>query len=62
MKTGYMCKTNFEHELGEANGGCSVYPTIKDLLKNEPCSINCGIVKVKIELVEVIQKSDFKQK
>jgi hypothetical protein len=52
---GYMCATAFDWELGEALGGTRVYATIEDLKDCQPCVKQCGIVKVKVELEEVIQ-------
>lgn len=52
IKYGYMCKTDFDYELGEASGGVEVYRTEEDLMKHRECWEECGIVKVKIEEVE----------
>lgn len=49
-KIGYMCRTDYEYELGEAVGGCEVYPTIEDLKNHRKCWSDCGIVKVEIIL------------
>ena len=54
---GYMDRTDFEYELGQASGGNIVYPNIEDLKEHKAGCINeCGIVKVKVELVEVIEE------
>jgi len=53
---GYMCKVDFDWELGCAMGGNDIYPSIKDLKENRKCVSECGIVKVKITLEEVIQE------
>ena len=54
-KYGYMCKTDWDYELGEALGGNSIYPSIEDLKKRRKCVSSCGIVKVRVELEEVVQ-------
>ena len=52
---GYMCQTDFDWELGEALGGTDVYASVKDIKRSRTCVANCGIVKVKIEFVEVVE-------
>ncbi len=56
---GYMCKTDFEHELQWASGGTNVYNELEDLIERRPCVKGCGIVKVEVNLLEVIQESDY---
>lgn len=56
---GYMCKVDFDHELGAALGGNTIYPSIEDLVKNKSCVDQCGIVRVRIELDEILQESDW---
>lgn len=56
---GYMCKTDFEHELQESYSGAYVYSDIEDLIESKPCVEHCGIVKVEVNLVEVIKDSDY---
>lgn len=51
---GYMCKIDFDWEVGHATGGNTIYPSVKDLKKNH--DFGCGIVKVKILLEEVVEK------
>lgn len=54
---GYMCKTDFEYELGFAAGGTTVYSSIEDLRVNRKCVDSCGIVEVEVILRSVIQES-----
>lgn len=56
---GYMCAIDWQHELGEAMGGNKIYPSIKDLKRNHTMWDECGIVKVKVELVEWVEKQDL---
>lgn len=56
---GYMCKTDFDFELGIASDGIEVYSSIEDLKEWRPCVEGCGIVKVEVRLVEVIQPENF---
>ena len=56
-KFGYMCKVDFDWEIGGAIGGNTVYPSVEDLKDNRTCWEECGIVKVKIELEEVVLES-----
>ena len=54
IKTGYMCNTDYEIELGSALGGIKVYSSIEDLKKSKKCWSDCGIVEV-----EIILKKEF---
>jgi hypothetical protein len=56
----YMDKVDFEHELGEAVGGNTLYSSVKDLLNNQKCITECGVVKVKITIEEVILGSKYR--
>lgn len=51
----YMCKTDYDHHLGMDAYGTMTYASIDSLIENRKCISECGIVKVKVELVEVIQ-------
>jgi len=59
--TVYMDKVDFDYEVGAALGGNKVFPSIKDLEKNKPCTKECGIVEVEIRLKRVIRESDFSE-
>lgn len=55
-RVGYMCAVDYTHELGEALGGTKIYATVEDIKHHRKCVKNCGIMKVeitKLELVEV---------
>lgn len=52
---GYMCKTDFDYELGNASGGNRVFPSIEDAKEYLKCWHGCGIVSVSVTLVEVIE-------
>ena len=54
-REGYMCKVDFEWEVGEALGGTRIYPSLEDLKENCKCVKECGIVKVRVELLEVVE-------
>jgi hypothetical protein len=56
---GYMCKVDYECELGAAAGGNVVYPTVEDLKERRRCVDECGIVKVAVSLVEVVQEENY---
>ena len=51
----YMCKTDFEFELGYAAGGNRVYASVEDLKFCRPCADSCGIVAVKIEYAYTVE-------
>ncbi len=56
--TGFMCKVDFDHELGCAAGGNRVYPTMWDPEKNRECvrgrEACCGIVEVEVRLKRIV--------
>lgn len=58
IKEGYMCMTDFYHELGEGPD-CKIYSSLASLTSERLCVRECGIVKVSISLTKVIQDSDF---
>jgi len=64
MKTkviGYMCSIDWNYEIGKALGGSTIYPSVEDLKENHPSSGKgeCGIIKVKIEFEEEIEKGKY---
>jgi hypothetical protein len=56
---GYMCKVDFECEIGLACDGNHIYPSIEDLKEYRKCVSQCGIVKVAVVAVEVVQEEDY---
>jgi len=57
MIIGYMCKIDYDYELGNALGGTKVYSSIEDLVENHECADDeCGIVEVKVDLSEIIKE------
>lgn len=55
---GYMCKVDFDHELGEAADGNHVFASVKDLKRYRKCWKECGIVEVETKLRRVIYGRD----
>lgn len=56
---GYMCKVDFECELGCALGGNTIYPSIKNLRERRGCVDQCGIVKVAVVAVDIVQETNY---
>lgn len=56
---GYMCGTDFQHELGIASDGNKIYPSVENLKQHKKCWEECGIVEVKVTLNKVIVEEDF---
>ena len=56
---GYMCKIDWDHELGNAMDGNRVYATLEDLIREHDCWESCGIVRVKVTLSEVLVETDL---
>ena len=61
LKHGYMDLTDFLYELGEAAGGNRVFASVNDLIENQPCADECGIVKVAFVDEEIVQHDNFHQ-
>ena len=57
-RTGFMCKIDFDHELGMASGGNRVHPSVEDLIREHTCAEDCGIVEVEIKLVRVVKEGE----
>ena len=53
---GFMCRIDFECELGRASGGNRVFPSVEDLFKDHDCAHACGIVEVEVRLVRVVEE------
>lgn len=55
---GYMCRTDFECELGCAADGNKVYPSVESLKEYTNCWPGCGIVEVQVRGVRVVEDGD----
>jgi len=53
---GYMCKTDYEFELGQASGGNTVFPSVEDAKKHLKCWVSCGLVEVEVVYVGELTK------
>jgi hypothetical protein len=51
---GFMCRIDWDHELGRAADGNRVYPSVKALEEHHGCVLECGIVEVEVRLVRVV--------
>lgn len=58
--TGYMCKTDFDCELGSAMRGNVVYPSVEDLKRSKMCTDECGIVEVMVTRRRIVQAENYK--
>jgi len=47
-KIGYMCATDWHHEVECAEDGVHIYPSIRSLKHYRKCTKECGIVRVKM--------------
>lgn len=51
---GYMCRIDFECELGAAQGGNTIYPDIEDCRAKRGCTDHCGIVEVEVRCRRIV--------
>lgn len=58
-RRGFMCKIDFDYELGNATGGSRVYSSVSDLLREHDCAHECGIVEVEVRLAKIIEKGSL---
>ena len=55
VKSAYMCATDFEHEVGEADHTGPLCDSVESLRKARPCVDECGWVRVLLVAVEFSQ-------
>lgn len=53
---GYMCRTDFECEIGIASGGNVVYASAEDCKRSRRCTPACGIVEVAVTFRKIIEE------
>ncbi len=58
-KIGYMDAIDFDHELGEALGGNTIYASKEDCLAHRKCADVCGMVRVKVFFDKQIIKENY---
>lgn len=56
---GFMCGTDWLCELGMASDGNRVFPSIECLKEHLGCTHECGVVKVRVQFLEVVEEGDL---
>lgn len=56
---GYMCKVDFDIEHPECGDGVLVFGTLEKLKAKQKCVRQCGITKVRLSFVEIVQNSNY---
>jgi hypothetical protein len=51
-KVGYMCMIDFDHDL--EGDMARVYKSVDRLKSSQNCADDCGIVKVSVEVIEMV--------
>lgn len=54
-RIGYMCSVDFDWELSEVVDSSPVYSTVEDLKRQRSCWKQCGITKVEVKRIEIIE-------
>jgi hypothetical protein len=57
-RIGYMCATDFLHELGEAAGGVFVFADKEDLIAHRGCTETCGVVAVEVRTIDAAMNKE----
>lgn len=58
----YLCGVSYQHELGEAADGVTVYPSMPSIKKYDTCSNSgCGIVECEIKFNRWVEEQDFEK-
>lgn len=52
---GYMCRTDWECELGMASGGNVIFPSVDNIKKHLRCASSCGIVEVEVRFRRIVE-------
>jgi len=55
-RVGYMCGTDFDHELGNASDGNTIYPSVDALKRHNKCVDECGVVEVEVRYKRTIEQ------
>lgn len=53
---GYMCLVDFKWEIGMAEGGNTVFPSIENCRDVRKCTDQCGIVEVEVRARKIVQE------
>jgi hypothetical protein len=59
FRIGYVDLVDYQHEIGEAAGGNTIYASAGDLKKHQSCWEGCGIAKVKVYLDEIVHPQNL---
>lgn len=57
-KLGFMCKIDFDCELGHAADGNRIYPSESALREHHSMADDCGIVEVEVHLLRVVKEGN----
>ena len=56
---GFMCRIDWDHEIGHAADGNRVYPSVRALKEFHNCAEDCGIVEVEVRLIRVVEEGNY---
>jgi len=56
---GYMCALDYYWEKGKRYSGNPIYADLEALRKYHPTATDLGIVRVRVQGIEVVEASDF---
>jgi hypothetical protein len=55
--TGFMCKIEWDYNIGKAASGVTIYPTLETLRRYHGSIEECGIVEVEVSIKEIVEES-----
>lgn len=56
---GFMCGTDWEHEIGQNAYGIAVWRSERDCARGKKCSAQRGMVEVEVRIVRTVKQPDF---
>lgn len=60
-KIGFMCRTSWDEHVSHDPKGTKIYPSISALKADRKCSDECGVVRVKIVVDEVVSVGSIRE-
>jgi len=57
----YVCGVDFQHEIGNASDGNTIYPSVAALKAHAKCWKGCGIVELNLTLSKWVVEQNYEE-